>query len=177
MIAMQYSFVLPSDYDMGIIERRIRDKGPMLDGFPHLRFKAYLSARKQRGRAENLYAPFYLWDHPDGLSNFLSSPGFVGLTRDFGWPTVKTWIVWHAELAPDLSEARFASRESEAIPAYADLAQLRASSTERAKGSNALADVTGFEPTSWTFLRFRLWRNPPAEIAGELYDVGHLSLP
>jgi hypothetical protein len=181
MLAMQYSFVLPSDYDMGIIERRIRDKGPMLDGFPHLRFKAYLSARKQGGdfeSAENLYAPFYLWDHPDGLSNFLSGPGFVGLTRDFGWPAVKTWIVWNAELASDLSEARFASRESEAIPPHADLAQLRTSSTERAKGSNALADVVGFEPTNWTVLRFRLWRNPPATIAGaQLYDVGHLSLP
>jgi len=178
MLAMQYSFVLPSDYDMGIIERRIRDKGPMLDGFPHLRFKAYLSARQQGGSAENLYAPFYLWDHPDGLSNFLTGPGFVGLTRDFGWPAVKTWVVWHAELARDLSEARFASRESETIQPYADLAQLRASSIERAKGSNALADVVGFEPTSWTFLRFRLWRTLPATIAGaQLYNVGHLSLP
>jgi hypothetical protein len=34
MIAMQYSFVLLADYDMAIIDRRIRDKGPLLDGFP-----------------------------------------------------------------------------------------------------------------------------------------------
>ena len=33
MIAMQYSFVLPADYDMAIIDRRIREKGPLLDGF------------------------------------------------------------------------------------------------------------------------------------------------
>ena len=47
MIAMQYSLTLPADYDMAIIDRRIRDKGALLDGFPRLRFKAYLSARKQ----------------------------------------------------------------------------------------------------------------------------------
>ncbi|MGO6908064.1 DUF4865 family protein, partial [Rhizobium ruizarguesonis] len=46
MITMQYSFTLPADYDMSIIDRRIRDKGPLLDGFPNLGFKAYLSARK-----------------------------------------------------------------------------------------------------------------------------------
>ncbi len=27
MIAMQYSFTLPADYDMSIVDRRIRDKG------------------------------------------------------------------------------------------------------------------------------------------------------
>jgi len=27
MIAMQYSLVLPADYDMGIIDRRIGDRG------------------------------------------------------------------------------------------------------------------------------------------------------
>jgi hypothetical protein len=62
-IAMQYRFVLLADYDMGIIDQRIHDKRRLLDGFPHLRFKAYLSAHRQHGSfvsAENLYAPFYL---------------------------------------------------------------------------------------------------------------------
>ena len=47
MIAMQYGFTLPADYDMTIIDRRMRDKGPLLDGFPDLRFKAYLAARRR----------------------------------------------------------------------------------------------------------------------------------
>src|SRR5271165_2720611 len=46
MIAMQYSFTLPADYDMSVIDRRIADKGPLLDGFPGLQFKAYLVARR-----------------------------------------------------------------------------------------------------------------------------------
>jgi len=183
MIAMQYSFTLPADYDMGVIDRRIRDKGPMLDHFPHLAFKAYLSARKEGGEfasAENLYAPFYLWNHPEGLSNFLTGPGFQGLTRDFGWPRVKTWVVWHAELARDLSATRFASREVEAIAPYSDLAVRRKTATESARasaGSAALADVVGFDPTSWSFVRFRLWREAPEISGAQLYSVGHLSLP
>lgn len=54
MIAMQYSFTLPADYDMSIIDRRIRDKGPLLDGFPNLGFKAYLSARKGSSAAATI---------------------------------------------------------------------------------------------------------------------------
>lgn len=182
MLAMQYSFVLPADYDMAIIDRRIRDKGPLLDHFPLLGFKAYLSAEKRQGSAENLYAPFYLWDHPDGLSNFLTGPGFATLSRDFGWPKVATWIVWHAERAPDLSGARFASREIESIAPHSDLAALRKSAAEKAQASTdstRLADVVGFNPTDWTLLRFRLWHEPPAALAGDaqLYKVGHLSLP
>ena len=49
MIAMQYGFTLPGDYDMSIIDRRIRDKGPLLDGFPNLGFKAYLFTRAPVG--------------------------------------------------------------------------------------------------------------------------------
>ncbi|SEI05207.1 protein of unknown function [Rhizobium tibeticum] len=112
MMAMQYSFRLPADYDMSIIDRRIRDKGPMLDGFPGLGFKAYLCARKgEFGSCENLYAPFYLWQQPQGASDFLTGPGFERVTQSFGWPHVKTWIVWHAETASAVTDAKFASEE------------------------------------------------------------------
>jgi hypothetical protein len=185
MIAMQYSFTLPADYDMSIIDRRIHDKGPMLDGFPLLRFKAYLSARKEGGdvsSAENLYAPFYLWDEPEGLNNFLTGAGFAGVARDFGWPSVRTWIVWHAELGPDLAEARFASRTIETIAPYSDLSALRSHAVSEAKDdvkNGALASVVAFDPTGWALIRFRLWLTPPpAKTAdGQLYDVGHVSTP
>lgn len=99
MIAMQYSFTLPADYDMSIVDRRIRDKGPLLDGFPNLGFKAYLSARKgEFGSHDNVYAPFYLWQRPEGATDFLCGPGFEALTGAFGWPQVMTWIVSQAEI-------------------------------------------------------------------------------
>jgi hypothetical protein len=185
MIAMQYSFVLPADYDMAIIDRRIRDKGPMLDGFPRLRFKTYLSARKHDNgftSAENLYAPFYLWEGPEGISDFLTSPGFAALTRDFGWPTVRTWVVWQTDLDSDLGAARFASREVAPIASYSDLASQRDQAivdVQTAVREGALAAVAAFDPTDWMMVQFRLWRTPPARAsdAGQVYAVGHVSLP
>jgi hypothetical protein len=188
MIAMQYSFVLPADYDMTVIDRRIRDKGPLLDGFPRLRFKAYLSARKHDNgftSADNLYAPFYLWDQPEGLDAFLTSPGFAAVSRDFGWPMVRTWVVWHAELEPELGEARFATREIVPIRPHSDLASLRTDAVTDAQTAvrcGALAAVAAFDPTGWTLVKFRLWRVlPEGQQQGakdvQTYGVGHMSLP
>lgn len=183
MIAMQYSFTLPSDYDMAIIDRRIRDKGPMLDGFPNLRFKAYLSARKgEFGSRENLYAPFYVWEQPDGASDFLAGPGFDALAQTFGWPQVRHWIVWSAA-ATDIKAARFASRNVLPIPPYAPLAEIRKeevarSNAEAAARGGALASISAFEPFGWSLVRFALYRDMPL-IANDdqIYRVGHVSLP
>ena len=54
MIAMQYSFTLPADYDMSIVDRRIRDKGPLLDGFPNLGFKAISAPAKANAPAATI---------------------------------------------------------------------------------------------------------------------------
>lgn len=183
MIAMQYGFTLPADYDMTIIDRRMRDKGPLLDGYPDLRFKAYLAARRKEGdplERENLYAPFYLWDAPSGIDRFLSGPGFSAVTRDFGWPVVRTWVVWHAEIGADVTQASHADRLISPIAPHADLDALRREAdaeTEAAMRAGALAVVTGFDPTGWTRMRFRLWSSPPpsASDAGQSYTVGHVS--
>ena len=183
MIVMQYSFTLPADYDMSVIDRRIREKGPLLDGFPNLGFKAYLSARGgEFASRENLYAPFYLWQKPEGASDFLCGSGFEALTAAFGWPQVKTWIVWQAEVSPDIATARFATRDILQTQPYASLAAFRRSESAEAEADlaarGALASVSGFEPTTWTRIRFRLWRDVP-EIGErtQVYRVGHLSLP
>ena len=47
MIVMQYRFTLPADYDMAVIETRIRENGAKLDGFPGLLIKAYLFSRRE----------------------------------------------------------------------------------------------------------------------------------
>ncbi len=186
MMAMQYSFVLPADYDMEIIDRRIRDKGHLLDGFPHLRFKAYLFADRKDGDIgsyENLYAPFYLWDAPEGADRFLSGPGFEAVSRDFGRPGVATWIGWHAELGKDLTRARYASRDIRPIRPNCDLQAQRSEAAESARNSlsdpEAVACVTAFDPTSWKSLRFCLWQSPPDRESEEtqLYRVGYVALP
>lgn len=170
MIAMQYVFTLPADYDMAIIERRIAGKGHMTDGFPGLAFKAYLSAQ---GDPDNLYAPFYVWHDAEGLNQFLSGPGFVGLTRSFGWPVVRIWSVWQARIG-SVAGATHATREIMTIDPHADLAARRARDAAEVEADGALASIAGFEPTTWTAVRFRLWDRPA--IGGQAYRVGHVSL-
>lgn len=178
MLTMQYRIGLPADYDMAIIRRRIAERGHLTDALPQLAFKAYLYAT---GR-ENLYAPLYLWRDIKGMNDFLAGEGFVGLVAAFGRPVVRTWSVWHAAMASELSLARHASRVELPISAHAALAALREQETAMAladRERGALAAISAFDPTHWTLLRFRLWREASAPIIddAELYEVGHVSQP
>ncbi len=193
MIAMQYSLVLPADYDMGIIGRRIDERAHLTDGFPGLAFKAYLQANRREAprRTDNLYAPFYLWRDADGMNDFLCGPGFDGLTQSFGRPSVSTWSVWHAALAPDIAGARHALRQTLPIAPHTDLATLRREESERSRAwlsdGDVLATVAGFVPSSWSVVRFLLLRAMPhvqqlqqpgqpwAEGQVQCYGVGHVS--
>jgi hypothetical protein len=180
MIAMQYRFPLPADYDMGIIDRRIADKGHLTDGFPGLLFKAYLSARKTAPERDNAYAPFYVWNTVDGMHAFLNGPGFAGVSQAFGRPAVATWLVWQARLRPGFEDAHFATVERRTIPPGTDLEALCSDETRLAADAvdsgGALAAVAGYEPGDWTLVRFRLWDSEPvADDALTVYAVGHVS--
>ena len=184
MIAMQYSFVLPADYDMGIVRRRIATKGPLMDAYPGLLFKAYLSADKGDGHvrtADNLYAPFYLWQHAGAMHDFLAGPGFAALTQAFGWPVVRTWTLWHAHQGANLPQARYATRSIAAIAPQTALAPLReqeGAAAQAALDAGALAVLVGFESGNWSIVRLCLWRNQPARVEGrQEYEVGHMSVP
>lgn len=186
MLAMQYGFTLPADYDMAIIRRRIADKGHLMDDFPGLVFKAYLyAARDDRELPgdDNLYAPFYLWHGSEGMNAFLAGSGFATLARDFGRPAVHMWMPWHAELAGDLRDARCATRELTRISAHADLGALRETEAAAAlqdRAAGALAAISAYNPIDWTLLRFRLWPAPRPDMARDgrqWYRVGHVSQP
>jgi hypothetical protein len=183
MIAMQYSFTLPADYDMAIVRRRIDEKGPSLDHFDGLRLKAYLHAARGDHSAENLYAPFYVWRDSEAMQRFLGSAGFRALTQAFGWPSIRCWQVWDAYLPPHARQARVASREIRPIGPYTPLDELRngtRDALQRDIERGALAAVTAFEPTSWTWVSLRLFdETPPFTVADarQWYRVGHVSQP
>jgi hypothetical protein len=134
MIGMQYSFVLPGDYDMRIIDRRISERGRLIDEFPNLLFKAYLSARKSGAASENLYAPIYVWERSEGLNDFICGPNFVGLVQSFGWPTVKQWSVWNCRISDRIKSAEYATREIIPITPYTDLVKLRQAAADEVCG-------------------------------------------
>jgi len=181
MIAMQYSFTLPADYDMAIVRQRIVEKGHMLDHFDGLLLKSYLHAERGPSSSENLYAPFYVWRDSAAMQRFLGSEGFAALTRAFGWPSIRVWPVWDAYLSPEARHARFASREIQPIPSYVALDALREEQHAQLQHDverGALAAVNAFEPTTWTRVSFRLWGDAtPATETGQRYEVGHVSQP
>ncbi|RUL73671.1 DUF4865 family protein [Dyella choica] len=179
MITMQYRIGLPADYDMDIIRRRIADRGHLTDDFPGLAFKAYLYAA---GR-ENLYAPFYLWHDSKGMNAFLGGGGFAGVVASFGRPMVRTWSVWRADTAADLSPARQATRAIIPMAAHAGLEALRSEESNKLQSDlerGALAAISAFDPTHWTLLRFRLWPDAIARAGADdtdVYEIGHISQP
>lgn len=183
MLAMQYSIPLPADYDMAIIRQRIATRGSSTDGFPGLAFKAYLHADKTGPETDNLYAPFYLWDSSEGMNAFLGGPGFVALTQSFGWPAVKIWSIWRSHVSAGVSTATRATRETAPIPPHSDLAALWRAESEHlddvVSQHGAVAVVVGYEPQTWSLVRFSLWPGEPQDAAADAlhYEVGHLSLP
>lgn len=183
MIAMQYSFTLPADYDMAIIRERIAEKGHLLDHFDGLHLKAYLHATRGEDSTENLYAPFYLWRDSEAMQRFLGGSGFKALVQAFGWPSIRCWQVWDAHLAAQASQARFAARAIHPISPYTALDALREEERARLHADverGALAAITAFEPTTWTHVSFRLYDALPVNApdpSAQRYAVGHVSLP
>lgn len=185
MLTMQYRIALPADYDMAIIRKRIADRGHLTDELPHLAFKAYLYADHQAPYAagrENRYAPFYLWHDTQGMNDFLSGAGFAGVIASFGRPIVRTWSAWLTETVPDLSISTHASCETVSIPDYNALDAVRDAEHANAHADferGAIAAIGAFNPTDWTAIRFRLWRDIPDHFSEnvEIYQVGHISQP
>lgn len=186
IVAMQYSYTLPADYDMSIIRQRVASKGHLLNGFPNLIFKAFTFAASDdntRYSRENLYAPIYLWQNAAGINQFFENRGFAALVQTFGWPQVRIWSVWCAQLHESFPSASWATRECKTIPPFSELEQLRQQETDKvAEDINthqAVAAFTAFEPTHWSLVRFRLWRHrppQPADTATQVYENGYLAM-
>jgi uncharacterized protein DUF4865 len=184
MIANQYQIVLPADYDMSIIRRRVSAKGSTFDGWPDLLFKAFLISERSEGAPVNQYSPFYMWNDTGGLWTFLAGAGFDGITTSFGRPRVLTWLPWAVELSPDLrrEEVRAAIREDNTLPLAADLPALRRSQLEESRAALAddpgiAAQVAAVNTETWTSIRFTLRYDRPSTPPPDahVYEVLHLS--
>lgn len=176
---MQYELTLPADYDMGIIRRRVADRGASTDDFAGLGLKAYLVRERAKGSAVNQYAPCYLWHDIGAMSRFLvGGGGFHNIVRDFGRPRVRHWT--GIALFRGRGEIpRSASRELTELPEDTDAAvdeavdeavtELREKAHSGAVHTAALA----FDPRTWQLMRFVLW----TDTAPGRYEVLHTSMP
>lgn len=186
MLTMHYAITLPADYDMNIVRERVIRLGPTMDTYEHLGFKAYLISEVGKdGNNENSYAPFYLWHSELGMHTFLSSEGFRGLTRSFGWVPVRTGIV-HALQPGNLQcHPAYATHERLPIAPHTDIRALWHEEEQRQASlllsPHAFLSLVSFDPAHWTLVRFTLWDQIPE--GGHLHSgvqcltLLHLSAP
>ena len=116
---------------------------------------------------------------------FFAGEGFVGLTRSFGWPQVKTWFVWQAHMSPAIREATFATREILVTPGHVSLAELRKRESEEAFARRRERWCTcryfGFrthklDADSLSTMEASRSHTVPQD-GIQAYKIGHLSLP
>ncbi|GAA3121112.1 DUF4865 family protein [Streptomyces rectiviolaceus] len=183
MHAMQYEITLPADYDMGIIRNRVATKGHLLDSYPGLGAKAYLI--RERGVDDspvNQYAPFYLWNTPEGMNSFLWGPGFQGIVDDFGRPEVQHWTgLAFADGTASGAPAKSALRRRMRVPARTHLGglavELAQEAVRLAQREGAVYAATAIDPRTWEALLFSAWDHDSPKGQGDAFRVLHLSAP
>jgi len=186
MLAMQYSFTLPTDYDMDIIRERVATRGAVFDTLPHLGFKAFLISEKGKyGSRENSYEPFYVWQEHQGMHDFFCGEKFQGLVQSFGWPAVRTWSVLDAAIGKREVQSAWAARGLVRIEPYTDLQELRirefALQQETIQAPHVHSRVVAFDPYTWMLVRFTLQEKLDDSVlqsrGTQCYEVLHLSAP
>jgi hypothetical protein len=184
MLATQYAIPLPADYDMTVIRRRVAERGHLLDDRPGLRLKAYLVQDTARGATRNQYAPFYLWADTGAAASFLwGGGGFAGIVRDFGRPTVTTWLGVELRRGPAHgASAAWATLDRRPLPAgedpSAEAERLRRVLDDGAGDDGVHSIAAAIDPTRWESVIFTL-RATEASVApgGTVFEVLHLSEP
>lgn len=184
MHAMQYEITLPADYDMEIIRKRVATKGHLLDDFPGLGLKAYLMRERADGSPVNQYAPFYLWNTPEGMNSFLWGPGFQGIVNDFGRPVVQHWTGLQYEEGPAATVApttatRRTSPVPEDIPPGHAVSEAIMEHGHESWRDGVVASALAIDPRHWELLFFTLWAEGARipDDAGDRFQVLHVSAP
>jgi hypothetical protein len=184
MLATQYAITLPADYDMGIIRRRIAARARLLDHYPGLGLKAYLVQDVANGARQNQYAPFYLWADTSATASFFwGGGGFSGIVRDFGRPSVSTWIGVDYRTGPAFrSQPVVANLVRRPLTATDDPAleaeRLREAVDRGLTDADVHSIAAVIDPTRWEAVTFTLrTTDAPASVGATRFEVLHLSAP
>jgi len=184
LYAMQYEITLPAAYDMDVVRTRVARVGHLLDDWPGLGFKAYLTReRGVHGSPVNQYAPFYLWNTVEGMNSFLWGGGFQGLSDDFGRPSIRQWTgLAYEEGGAAGAPARIAVRERRRVPEGAALGEVAGEAVREAgrlaARDGAVCAAAAVDTGRWELVLFSLWaRDERPGTDGEVFQVLHLSAP
>lgn len=179
MIGMQYRVALPTDYDMAIIRARVAANGNKTDGFPDLKWKAYLVTEAGRyGNWQNEYAPLYLWRQQDGMNRFLFEGFYDNILKSFGWQQINIGVPLLDETTQAIGESAFVALFNGVIkPTLPLKSAMTALKKPEAGMEEAIGRVVFYNPDKWQYADFYFLRTLPPVAAerSKIYEVLHVS--
>jgi hypothetical protein len=180
MLIAYYTHRLPADYDIGIIRRRVRERGPVWDHAPDLYFKAFLLRESgAHGAIAHSYSSLYLWRHDHAFQAFLMAGNYQIVTDSFGRAPLRMRLVLHARRGAALN-ARFAQVEESDIAPDTDLTRTLADEVARnhnaANRPGVVVSVVGVDTERWRIIRVVLSdKGPEDSHSATVYQVLHLA--
>lgn len=168
MNAMQYKITLPNDYDMQIIRNRVAENGMKTDGFEGLALKAYLII-DQKERKE--YAPFYLWEHTEGMNRFIFEGFYDNILTSFGWQHINITIPLWTEISTKIKEARYVIEIEQDIKHTNNMQKPHYSLPHL----ECLGKAIVYNPDKWKYVEFYFVNEQLEALEYNIYEVLHIS--
>lgn len=178
MIATQYEIILPSDYDMNIINDRVRNNGHKTDGFDDLKFKLYLVTEKgKNNNLQNSYSPLYLWKGSNGLNKFLFNGFYDNIITSFGWQRVNVGIPLIDTTSAKIKENKYLFRITREIQPQQSLNGLKETIRENIPVIDNSEYIVIYNPEKWKYEVFYFLNNLRSlkEFKGVIYNILHVS--
>jgi len=179
MIASQYKIILPSNYDMSIIKKRVKDNGYKTDGFYGLKFKLYLITEKGvNNNLQNSYSPLYLWKDSEGLNKFLFEGYYDNIITSFGWHNVNIGVPLIDTTTDSIKEKKFLFEITGEIDPRESLNNFKDFIKESIPEIENAEYVVVYNPDKWKYHAFYFvddLHNVKTE-KGVIYSILHVSL-
>jgi hypothetical protein len=181
MIGMQYKVILPKDYDMGIIRKRVQDNGFKTDGFPGLNFKAYLiTEAEENGNLYNSYAPLYIWNNSQGMNHFIFEGFYDNILESFGWQHINIGVPLFINLDKDFNKSRFVVEYAGNIPEGKSLINTPFNPTDHyvKNAEKSLGNCLFYNPDKWGYSQFSFYQEKPnidSSTQLTVYEILHVS--
>ncbi|MEH7300074.1 DUF4865 family protein [Neobacillus drentensis] len=181
MIGMQYKVILPTDYDMDIIRRRVQENGHKTDGFPGLLFKAYLTTETEKnGNLYNSYSPLYIWNTAQGMNSFVFDGYYDNILASFGWQHINIGVPLNVSMEENFAKSRYVVEFAGSIPEQQSLVDFSFTAEDQyVKNAEAKSgDFLIYNPDKWGYSHFSFFHEKPVvDLSGNLtiYEILHIS--
>lgn len=174
MYAMQYEVKLPSDYNMEIIKKRVRENGFKTDGFEDLIIKAYLISDEDN--ITKSYSPLYLWRNSKGMTKFIFDGYFDNIISSFGWHSINIGVTYLVNITDDVCNSKYVLEEYININPSSSLKN-HDIENKFYSFDNILAQSIIYNPDKWKAVKYSFVNEVPKNIDKkvQVYQILHIS--